>query len=439
MKKRIQGTEHEYTLYSEKMADRGADPHMLALQAVHSSDLQAAGEFLVNGSRAYLDVGHFELSTCETSNPRDLLKWEKAGEKIVDWARKSVEERQAGEGWRIWAYKNNTSPGGTSYGSHENYMLDRGIEFPARLLDELVPHLASRMIYTGAGDILEGKYVLSPSAYLTSHVISGNTMHGTGILNTRDETHGDESRFRRLHLLIGDALMNENAILLRQWTTTGILQLIEDGKLKDVPKLEDPLRDMWHNIERTKPGDWKFVLKGGKTISPIDIQRYYLAKLETIAESKQDKSTLKLFEKVLDNLETKRTADAARKVEWLDRYLAIAEAVETAREHKKGQLTDDETAMIEMTACKRYSELAEGRSLYHERVRKGLVDRQLSDAEILEAITAPPGDTRAALRLKILRQFDVKTMDWSRVTVADGTYSREIWLNDPFEADREDI
>jgi len=430
MKRRIQGTEHEYTLYCQRMYDSGFDPHVLALQAVHSSDLHAAGEFLINGSRAYLDVGHFELSTCETSNPHDLLLWEKAGEKIVDWARKSVEERQVGEGTRIWAYKNNTSPDGTSYGSHENYLLDRAVDFPMRLLDELVPHLASRMIYTGAGDILEGKYVLSPSAYLTSAVISGNTMHGTGILNTRDETHGDSSRWRRLHLLVGDALMNENAILLRNWTTTGILQLIEEGKLKDVPRLEDPLRDMWRNIEQTNPGKWSFTRKDGKKVSPIEIQRYYLAKLETVAEGKQDRAALKLLEKVLDLLEKRRTKEAARNVEWLDRYLAIQEHAE--RDEKGGPES-------EMTACKRYSELSEGRSLYHDRVRRGLVDRLLSDGDILKAITTPPQDTRAALRFKILKGFEVRTMDWSRVAVQDGEYSREVWLNDPFESDREAI
>jgi len=430
MKRRIQGTEHEYTLFCQRMYDRGFDPHALALQAVHGSDLHAAGEFLVNGSRAYLDVGHFELSTCETSNPFDLLKWEKAGEKIVDWARKSVEERQAGEGWRIWAYKNNTSPDGTSYGSHENYILDRAVDFPARLLDELVPHLVSRIIYTGAGDILEGKYVLSPSAYLTSAVISGNTMHGTGILNTRDESHGDSSRWRRLHLLIGDALMNENAILLRNWTTTGILQLIEQGKLQDVPRLEDPLHDMWRNIEQTNPGKWSFTLKGGKKVSPFEIQRYYLAKLETVVDGKQDESALKLLERVLDLLEKRKTKEAARKVEWLDRYLAI-------QEHVGQEEIYDPSA--EMTACKRYSELSEGRSLYHDRVRRGLIDRLLSDGEILKAITTPPPDTRAALRFKILGDFEVRAMDWSRVTVKDGQCSREIWLNDPFESDREAI
>ena len=77
--------------------------------------------------------------------------------------------------------------------------------------------------------------------------------------------------------------------------------------------------------------------------------------------------------------------------------------------------------------------------MYHDRVRRGLIDRLLGDREILDAITNPPADTRAALRTAIARRFEVKSMDWSRVTVKEKDRSRDIWLNDPFEHDREDI
>src|SRR3989337_1128604 len=144
MKKLVQGTEHEYTLYCRKMGSVGFDPHTQALDLLRESDLHLAGEFTTNGSRAYYDVGHFELSTAETSNFPDLVGWEKAGGKIH-------------------AFKNNTSPDGTSYGSHENYCVSRSVAFPQRFVRELVPHLATRFIYTGAGDIIDGHDVLYPS------------------------------------------------------------------------------------------------------------------------------------------------------------------------------------------------------------------------------------------------------------------------------------
>lgn len=253
MKKMVQGTEHEYTLFCRKMGSMGFDPHALALDLLRESDLHLAGEFVTNGSRVYYDVGHFEVSTPETTNFRDVVVWEKAGEKILDWLRRVMEEKYTGGSTKIHAFKNNTSPDGTSYGSHENYCVSRDVPWPSRFIRDLVPHLSTRIIYTGAGDILRGKYVLSPMAFLTSQVISGETMHDTGILNTRDEPHADGTRWRRLHVIVGDALMNETAILLRHFTTSGVLQLMEQDALGDVPRLKDPVRDLWHNVETRNP------------------------------------------------------------------------------------------------------------------------------------------------------------------------------------------
>src|SRR6266702_3584581 len=391
MKKMVQGTEHEYTLYCRKMGTMGFDPHMMALDLLRDSDLHLAGEFITNGSRVYYDVGHFEVSTAETTNFHDVVTWEKAGEKVLDWLRRLMEEKYTGE-TKIHAFKNNTCPDGTSYGSHENYCVSRDVAFPGRFIRELVPHLATRIIFTGAGDIVRGKYVLSPMAFLTSQVISGETMHDTGILNTRDEPHADGRLWRRLHVIVGDALMNETAIMLRHFTTSAVLQLMEAEALDDVPRMKDPIRDLWHNVEIRNPEQWTVELEDGKVVSPIDIQRYYLEKIEAIVEDDWEHRALRMFEEVLDDLANRRSKDAARHVEWLDRYYAIQEAVEK----KAGPEVD-------MMACKQYSEIAAERSLFYKRQRAGLVDRITDD----EAI------------------------DWSVLIVNDGT-RRRIDLLDPY-------
>ncbi|MEW5759859.1 MAG: proteasome accessory factor PafA2 family protein [Candidatus Thermoplasmatota archaeon] len=414
MRKRAQGTEHEYTLYCSKMDELSIDPHNVAIDILRNSNLHCKGEFTINQSRVYYDVGHLELSTCEVSSPYDLVIWEKAGEKIVDWLRKKVEEKYCGKNMYVWAYKNNTSPDGTSYGSHENYCVARKVKFPERFLNELVPHLTTRMIYCGAGDIIDGKYVLSPNTYLTSHIISDNTMHGTGVLNTRDEPHSDE-KYRRLHLLIGDALMNENSIFLRNFTTSAILQLMEDEKLNDVPKLEKPLEDMWNNVELRNPDKWKIELKNGTT-TPIDIQRYYLAKAESIIENENERKAIKIWEEVLNKLE-KKDNSLSKKIEWLDRYKAITE-----------YNGDD------MKVCKRYSEIGVERSIFYDRQRKGIVDRLLSDDDILNAIYNPPNDTRANARRKICEKLEAQGIDWSYVIV-DG---RKLSLTEPLSPDWSD-
>ncbi len=419
MKKMVQGTEHEYTLYCRKMGTMGFDPHMMALDLLRDSDLHLAGEFITNGSRVYYDVGHFEVSTAETTNFHDVVTWEKAGEKILDWLRRIMEEKYTGE-TKIHAFKNNTSPDGTSYGSHENYCVSRDVAFPGRFIRELVPHLATRIIFTGAGDIVRGKYVLSPMAFLTSQVISGETMHDTGILNTRDEPHADGRLWRRLHVIVGDALMNETAIMLRHFTTSAVLQLMEAEQLDDVPRMKDPIRDLWHNVEIRNPEQWTVELEDGKIVSPIDIQRYYLGKIEEIVEDDWEHRALRMFEEVLDDLANRRSKDAARHVEWLDRYYAIQEAVDK----KAGPEVD-------MMACKQYSEIAAERSLFYKRQRAGLVDRITDDEAIKRAIREPPEDSRAHLRRELCDTFNIEMIDWSVLIVNDGT-RRRIDLLDPY-------
>src|SRR2546426_10021279 len=419
MRKMVQGTEHEYTLYCRKMGTMGFDPHMMALDLLRDSDLHLAGEFITNGSRVYYDVGHFEVSTAETTNFHEVVIWEKAGEKILDWLRRLMEEKYPGD-TKIHAFKNNPSPDGTSYGSHENYCVSRDVAFPARFIRELVPHLATRFVYTGAGDIVRGKYVLSPMAFLTSQVISGETMHDTGLLNTRDEPHADGRLWRRLHVIVGDALMNETAIMLRHFTTSAILRLMEADALADVPRIKDPVKDVWRNVEIRNPEQWKVELEDGSIVSPIDVQRYYLEKIETLVEDEWEHRALRTLEEVLDDLEGRRSKDAARRVEWLDRYYAIQEALEK----KAGP-------DVEMMACKQYSEIGMDRSLFYKRQRAGLLDRITDDEAIKRAIQEPPDDSRAHLRRELCDTFNIEMIDWSVLIVNDGT-RRRIDLLDPY-------
>ncbi len=416
----VQGTEHEYTLFCRKMGSMGFDPHTVALDLLRESDLHLAGEFITNGSRVYYDVGHFEVSTAETTNFHDVVVWEKAGEKILDWLRRVMEDKYTDGETKIHAFKNNTSPDGTSYGSHENYCVSRDVPWPNRFIRDLVPHLSTRIVYTGAGDIIRGKYVLSPMAFLTSQVISGETMHDTGILNTRDEPHADGRLWRRLHVIVGDALMNETAAMLRHFTTSAVLQLMEADALQDVPRLKDPVRDLWHNVEVRNPDEWRVELEDGKVVSPIDIQRYYVSKVEPLVEDAWERRAFQAWEEVLDDLENKRSKDAAHRVEWLDRWFAIQAAADA-------QPGPD----VEMSACKQYSEIGAERSLFYKRQRQGLVDRITDDEAVKAAITTPPEDSRAKLRRELCDTFNIEMIDWSVLVVNDGS-RRRIDLPDPY-------
>ncbi|TLZ61352.1 MAG: hypothetical protein E6K13_07055, partial [Methanobacteriota archaeon] len=224
----------------------------------------------------------------------------------------------------------------------------------------------------------------------------------------------------------GDALMNETAILLRHFVTSSVLRLMEENKLKDAPKLKSVVDDVWRNVEIRDPEKWKIHLDGGSVVSPIDIQRYYLGKIEGLLEDDGDRRAFKLFEEVLDGLESKTSKHLARRIEWLDRYYAIQEAT-----------ADGAGPDVEMSACKQYSEIGEERSLFYKRQRKGLLDRVTTDDKILRAIQEPPQDTRAALRRNLCDKFNIEAIDWSLLVVNDGT-RRRIDLYDPYATELEE-
>jgi hypothetical protein len=366
-------------------------------------------------------VGHLEISTPETLTPRDMLVYEKAGERIVDLARMKLEEFH---NVKVSAFKNNTDPDGVSYGSHENYCVPRALDFPGAYVKSMVPHLVSRIAFCGAGDFIDRRYVLSPCAYLTSELISGGNLSNTGILHTRDEPHADPTKWRRLHVIIGDALMSEWSIYLRAWTTTGILQLMEDGHLEDAPALKEPLRDMWHMVEQLAPEQWRIETTNGKWMSPMDIQRYYLAKFEKhgLVTTAEEKEALSTWEWILDKLDQGDITALKRKVEWIMRLIEVEKMIDL-----KGR---DEN--VEIAAAKQYSELSGASGLYYKLEKAGLIDRVTDDDEIKKAMLAPP-DTRARARVKLLEEYEMGSIDWSEMSILteDGGYER-IHLPDPY-------
>jgi proteasome accessory factor A len=427
MRPRIVGSEHEYTLFSHKMNPRGVDPHRLGLEVLRKSSFASQGEWLENGSRAYFDVGHLEIATSEVADHLDLVRYEKAGERIVDLARLKLEDMH---GVKVSAYKNNTDPDGVSYGSHENYCVDRDVDFPEEFIRAFVPHLATRIIYTGAGDVVDQNNVLSPCAYLTSELVSGGNLSNTGILHTRDEPHADPNKYRRLHIIIGDALMSELAIGLRAFTSCAILDLLEDGKLEDAPTLAEPLRDMWHMVETVAPEEWdswSFETEEGDHLTPMEVQRYYLNRVdeEDVVETGEEQEMFDTWEWILDRFEEGRHDALRPKVEWINRFIAVNEMVE-----RKGG-----DPSVEIAAAKQYSEINEGRGTHWQFQKDGKVERLVTDEEIKEAIYEPP-ETRAKARREILDRYEMGSIDWSEMSILteDGGYER-VHLPDPYETE----
>src|SRR6188474_678289 len=101
---------------------RGFEP--LAAREPSDEDMGLANVILPNGARYYVDHAHPEYSTPECTGPRELVVHDKAGERILE---RSLVELAAvlPPGQRVAIYKNNSDGKGNSYGTHENFLVDR--------------------------------------------------------------------------------------------------------------------------------------------------------------------------------------------------------------------------------------------------------------------------------------------------------------------------
>ncbi len=143
---------------------------------------------------------------------------------------------------KIGLFKNNIDHQGHSYGCHENYLIDAEahedslVRNPDKAMRSLIPFLVTRQVFAGAGRIASEKarnmsspYLISQRAHFMETVFGLETMYARPIINTRAEHHADPKRFRRLHLILGDANMSEFAGFLKIGSTQIVLQMLEDG------------------------------------------------------------------------------------------------------------------------------------------------------------------------------------------------------------------
>src|SRR4029079_10723568 len=64
------------------------------------------------------------------------------------------------------------------------------------------------------------------------------------IVNTRDEPHADPQKYRRLHVIVGDANLCEVATFLKVGTTAIVLAMVEDGFIDKDLSIANPVPSM---------------------------------------------------------------------------------------------------------------------------------------------------------------------------------------------------
>ena len=398
----------------EKPAPSGDGPQAAARGATTEEyeDPGAANVILTNGARLYVDHAHPEYSSPEVTNPLDAVRWDRAGERVMLASVRALASTAALPD--VALYKNNVDGKGATYGTHENYLVDRAVPFHD-LAARLIPFLVTRQVFTGAGRVGLGQrgeepgFQLSQRADYMEAEIGLETTLRRPIINTRDEPHADPDRWRRLHVIIGDANMLEVATYLKLGTTSLVLWLIEravaeagaggsaggdrpaDAARPRARRARGQPRPDAHRAARARrrpPAD------GAR--GPARVPRRGPRGARQHAGDEPDPQTadvLARWASVLDRLGTD-PASCAREVEWLAK-LRLLEGM-----RRRDRLAWDHPRLAAMDL--QWSDVRPERGLYHRLVAGGR-GRAAGDAEeVADAVAAPaartPGRTSAARR-----------------------------------------
>jgi Pup amidohydrolase len=375
------------------------DPH----EPVVDDELGLANTVLTNGARFYVDHAHPEYASPECSNARDLVIWDKAGERILeDAAARAALTLPPGN--RVLVHKNNTDGKGAAYGTHENYLVSRDVPF-GRLTRQLLPFFVTRLVYVGAGRIgtefeTDVPFQLSQRADFFEVEVGLETTLKRPLMNTRDEPHADPDLYRRLHVINGDANLCEVATYLKVGTMLLLLDVIEDEALPELPALAYPVQafqEVSHDLTCRRP----LRMEDGSRLTALEIQWHYLEACKRYVKDRNRDDAVTID--VLSRWETLLTTaegdprELAGQVDWATK-LKLLEDYRT----RHGLAWDhDKLKMVDL----QYHDVRRDKGLYHRLAARGKVERIVTDAEVDAAIHAPPTDTRAWFRGECIRRF----------------------------------
>jgi proteasome accessory factor PafA2 len=402
-------------------------------------DLGLANVILTNGARYYVDHAHPEYSTPECTNPRDLVVHDKAGERILERSIARATEVMP-RGQQMLVYKNNTDNKGVSYGTHENYLVDRAVPFP-RLVRDITPHFVTRQIYCGAG-LLGGRagdglpYQVSQRADFFEVEVGLETTLKRPIVNTRDEPHADPEKYRRLHVIIGDANMSEVSTYLKTGITAIVLMMIEDDVVGDEFVLDNPVQAL-HEISHDLTVKRTVRLRSGREVRAVDVQWGYhdmaARYLERHGGPAWTADVMFRWEQTLQALE-QDPMKLERQLDWVAK-LSVLQAY-----RDKHDLSWDDSRLHLLDL--QYHDVRRERGIANVLFRQGKLERLTTDEEVDRAIDVPPSDTRAYFRGRCLAQFakQVAAASWDSVIFDLGADSlQRIPMHEPLRGTEENV
>jgi proteasome accessory factor A len=455
--KRIFGLETEYGIAYTAGTTRRLGPEEVARYLFRPVVEwgRSSNVFLPNGARLYLDVGsHPEYASAECDALTDLVAQDAAGNRILADLLARAQRALTADGHDGTAHlvKNNTDSAGNSYGSHENFLIRRSMDF-SRLTTTLLPFLVTRQLIVGAGALIPAAPSLSPQdqgaggtvfglsarSDVMWEGVSSATTRSRPIINARDEPHADAEQYRRLHVIVGDSSMLQPTTELKVGSAGLVLDLIETGVPMGDLSLRHPIRDI-RLLARDLSGSTVLESAVGGTRTALQLQRTYLEHARALVE-RGDHSlgddavaarVLDRWTRMLTALESGDVSSMAGEIDWvakkalMDRYL----------ERSGADFSDPRLARLDVA----YHDITPGAGLLNSLEASGQVQTVVDPAAVDAAVETPPATTRARLRGRFVsaahaarRDF---TVDWVHLRVNDQA-GRAVVLKDPFAHESE--
>ena len=380
---------------------------------------------LTNGSRYYVDHAHPELSSPECADPLSVVKYDCAADQILISSMEAAKEILP-PGQELVVYKNNSDGKGNSYGCHENYLVNRGTSFE-RIADHATTHFITRQVFTGAGKVgceISGRsrseipFQITQRADFFEEPIGLETTLKRPIINTRDEPHADPAKYRRLHVIVGDANLCQVATFLKVGTTAIVLSMIESDALNKIIKFKDPVRSLQEvsfDLQLNTPLE----LIDGSTSTALEIQWWLYGQAKEYVDKfgteniGGDSAELVLhwWEKVLTSLDSPNSLETL--VGVLD-WVTKKHILDGFQERKKINSMDPQLAAIDL----QYHDLRPHKSLFKKVHQETLV----SETDTHVAVKNPPEDTRAYFRGKCLTKWpeDIVSANWDSLVFDSG-------------------
>jgi proteasome accessory factor PafA2 len=375
---------------------------------------------LLNGARLYVDHAHPEFSTPECGDPLEATLYDKAGERIMAEAARAATDILP-EGQRLLLHKNNSDGKGNSYGAHENYLVARDVPF-GQIVHHLTGFFVSRQIFTGSGKLgsEHGRspidYQISQRADFFEEEVGLETTLKRPLINTRDEPHADPTKYRRLHVIVGDATMSEVQTFVKLGSAALMLMALDDDALGEPLRLVDPVScatAVSHDVSMSAGLN----LQNGTLMTAIEMQQHYFTLLDAYVSSSDlpavYKQVMGEWRGLLTDIEHGYESVADR-LDWA----AKLHVIEQYRQRDGLAWNDPKLRLVDL----QFHDIDPDRGLFRRLERRGAIRKLFGDDDVASAMSEPPESTRAWFRGECLRRYgeDVVAANWDSLVFETG-------------------